>query len=150
MDKLTCQMITTTNQLKGYRRQSQSRSPGKFSNRRRSSSQTVQEDGICYYHQKFGGKSYKCQSHCKWARKDCTGCSLSATSVAGHLPSCLLYISDRKTGRRFLVDTGAAVSVIPPTAADRKHKQELGLRAVNGSPIPTYGTRSRGEANMPA
>ena len=70
------------------------------------------------------------------------GRSLSATSVAGHLPSRLLYISDRKTGRRFLVDTGAEVSVIPPTAADRKHKQELGLRAVNGSPIPTYGTRS--------
>ena len=70
------------------------------------------------------------------------GRSLSATSIAGHLPSRLLYISDRKTGRRFLVDTGAEVSVIPPTAADRKHKQELGLRAVNGSPIPSCGTRS--------
>ena len=34
------------------------------------------------------------------------------------------------------------MSVIPPTAADQKHKQDLGLRAVNGSPIPTYGTRS--------
>ena len=32
--------------------------------------------------------------------------------------------------------------IIPPTAADWKHKQELGLPAVNGSPIPTYGTRS--------
>ena len=71
LDKLTYQMTTTTNQLKGYRRQSQSRSPGRFSNRRRSSSQTVQEDGICYYHQKFGDKSYKCQPPCKWAGKDC-------------------------------------------------------------------------------
>ena len=67
---------------------------------------------------------------------------LLATSVAGHLPSRLLYISDRKTGRRFLVDTGAEVSVIPPTAADRKHKQDLGQRAVYVSPIPTYGTLS--------
>ena len=140
LDKLTCQMTTTTNQLKGYRRQSRSRSPGRFSNRRRSSSQTEQENGICYYHQKFGDKYYKCLSHCKWARKDCTGHSLSATSATSHLPSRLLYISDRKTGRRFLVDTGAEVSVTPPTAADRKHKQESGLRAVNGSPIPTYGT----------
>ena len=56
--------------------------------------------------------------------------------------SRLLYISDWKTSHRFLVDTGAEVIVIPPTAADRKHKHELRLRAVNGSPIPTYGTWS--------
>jgi len=65
------------------------------------------------------------------------GHSLSATSVAGHLPSHLLFLSDKISGRRFLVDTGAEVSVIPPTAADRKHQQESGLRAVNGPSIPT-------------
>ena len=53
-----------------------------------------------------------------------------------------IYYTDRMTGRRFLIDTGAEVSVIPPTVAARKHKQEIGLRAVNGSPIPIYGTRS--------
>ena len=70
------------------------------------------------------------------------GHSLSATSVAGHLTSRLLFVTDKTSGRRFLVDTGAEVSVLPPTAADRKHRQDLGLQAVNGSPIPTYGTRS--------
>ena len=110
LDKLTCQMTTTTNQLKGYRHQSQSRSPGRFSNRRWSFLQTEQENGICYYHQKFGDKSYKCQSPCKWVRKDCIGRSLSTTSAAGHLPSRLLFISDRKTGCRYLVNTGAEVS----------------------------------------
>ena len=97
LDKLTCQMTTTTDQLKGYRHQSQSRSPGRFSNRRQSFSQTEQEDGICYYHQKFGDKSYKCQSPCKWVRKDCIGRSLLVTSAADHLPSHLLFISGRKT-----------------------------------------------------
>ena len=67
LDKLTSQMTKTINQLKGYRRQSRSRSPGRFNNRRRSSAQTEPEDGICYYHQKFGDKSYKCQPPCKWA-----------------------------------------------------------------------------------
>ena len=68
------------------------------------------------------------------------GHSLSATSVAGHLPSHLLFHADKNSGRRFLIDTGVEVSVIPPTATDRKHKQDSGLRAVNGSSILTYGT----------
>ena len=47
LDKLTSQMIKMINQLKGYQRQSRSRSPGRFNNRRLSSSQTEQADGIC-------------------------------------------------------------------------------------------------------
>ena len=42
----------------------------------------------------------------------------------------------------FLVDTGADVSIIPPTSHERKHPQPLQLEAVNHTPIPTYGTRS--------
>ena len=61
LDKLTSQMTKTINQLKGYRRQSRSRSPGRFNNQRRRSSSQAEQDGICYYHQKFGDKSYKCQ-----------------------------------------------------------------------------------------
>ena len=70
------------------------------------------------------------------------GHSLSAASAAGHSPSRLLFLRDKISGRCFLIDTGAEVSIIPPTAADRRHKPDLGLRAVNGSSIPTYGTRS--------
>ena len=46
-----------------------------------------------------------------------------ATSVTGHNPSRLFYITDRSTNLRFLVDTGAQVSVIPPTPVQRKHPQ---------------------------
>ena len=70
------------------------------------------------------------------------GHSLSAASAAGHSPSHLLFLRDKISGRCFLIDTGAEVTIIPPTAADRRHKPDLGLRAVNGSSIPTYGTRS--------
>ena len=56
--------------------------------------------------------------------------------------SCLFFIHDFASGTRFLVDIDAEVSVIPPSLTDRHHKTKLTLQAVNGSSIPTYGTRS--------
>ena len=58
--------------------------------------------------------------------------------------SRLLHIKDPLTHHRFLVDTGAEVSVLPATSADRRHPPlpERSLSAVNGSSIATYGTRS--------
>ena len=70
------------------------------------------------------------------------GQSLAATSDPGLPSSRLFFIHDLASGTRFLVDTGAEVSVIPPSPNDRHHKTKLTLQAVNGSPIPTYGTRS--------
>ena len=71
------------------------------------------------------------------------GQSLAATSAPGHLLSRLFYVTDRNSGLRFLVDTGAEASVIPATRTDRKHQQDgLGLQAVNGTPIVSYGRRS--------
>ena len=72
-----------------------------------------------------------------------SGQSLAATSDPGLPTSRLLFLTDATSGRRFLIDTGAEVSVIPPSSTDRKNKQDCsGLRAVNGSPIATFGTRS--------
>ena len=65
-----------------------------------------------------------------------------ATDVAGHsTPSRLFYVYDPSTAIRFLVDTGAAVSVITP-AADKRCQQNLTLQAANGTSIATYGKRS--------
>lgn len=52
---------------------------------------------------------------------------LLVTSIAGHSTSCLLFITDKHTGCHFLIDNGAEVSVIPPTAADQKHQQDVEL-----------------------
>ena len=71
------------------------------------------------------------------------GQSLAATSDPGLPKSRLLFLTDANSGRRFLIDTGAEVSVIPPCPTDQKIKQDCaGLRAVNGSAIATFGTRS--------
>lgn len=70
------------------------------------------------------------------------GHSLAATSAAGLSQSRLLYVTDCSTGLQFLVDTGADVSVVPPTRTERAHRQDLHLSAVNNTSIVTYGTRS--------
>ena len=72
------------------------------------------------------------------------GRTLAATSAAGlSHPSRLFYVSDHATGSRFLVDTGAAVSVVPPSRTERLHqRQDLSLQAVNNTKIATYGMRS--------
>ena len=48
------------------------------------------------------------------------------------------------TRHRFLIDTGAEVSVLPATSADRRRPSqlEITLRAINGSSIASFGTRS--------
>lgn len=54
-----------------------------------------------------------------------------------------LLLKDEKSGHIFLVDTGAQVSVVPATPADRdRAKPSASLRAANGSIIHTYGVVS--------
>ncbi|BHF80779.1 hypothetical protein SprV_0702390700 [Sparganum proliferum] len=53
------------------------------------------------------------------------------------------YVCDNVTRRRFLVDTGAQISVVPPTPVDRRCPSPgLHLQAANCSPISTFGSRS--------
>ena len=71
------------------------------------------------------------------------GQSLVATYVTGQPSSRLFYVTDRTTCLRFVVDTGAQVSVIPPSHTERRnHRADLVLQAVNHTSISTYGTRS--------
>ena len=67
-----------------------------------------------------------------------------ATSVPGQQQSSrLFYVSDRTSGLSFLVDTGAEVSVLPPSRTERRSRQDgPGLQAVINTPIATYGERS--------
>ena len=63
-------------------------------------------------------------------------------SAAG-LNKGLLFLRDKLSRRKFLVDTGAEVSVLPATGLD-KRTRPLGpcLIAANGSSIKTYGTNT--------
>lgn len=71
------------------------------------------------------------------------GQALMATSDPGNISrGRLFYITDHSLGLRFLIDTGAEVSVVPPTSAERQTGQgDFLLRAANNTPIATYGTQ---------
>ena len=103
--------------------------------------QRQQMQDVCWYHAKFGEKALKCKPPCSKAGQ--TPAKLVATGTTSLLLNHLFFITDNNSAHRFLVDTGAKVSVMPPTRTDRKHPQEgCNLLAVNGSSIPTYEKRS--------
>lgn len=52
-----------------------------------------------------------------------------------------LFIHDKLTGTKFLVDTGADVSVIPPRDKCISRVFSTKIYAANGTPIDTYGDR---------
>ena len=57
--------------------------------------------------------------------------------------SRLFYVTDKNTGVQYLVDTGAKVSVIPPSRTTwPRQPDHLTLQAVNNTSIKTYGKRS--------
>ena len=59
--------------------------------------------------------------------------------VAG-LQDCLWYISNNRSEQRFLVDTGAEVSIIPATGLNtRTISPSTPLLAANGSSVRTFG-----------
>ena len=65
---------------------------------------------------------------------------IMATKCADNETSRLFYVTDRNLRAKFLVDTGAMVSILSANTADkRRHPAPLKLQAVNGSPINTYG-----------
>jgi len=65
---------------------------------------------------------------------------LVATTAGGS--SSLFYVRDRLSNRNLLVDTGAEISVLPPSAKERYYNAPGPfLRAANGSKIKTYGKR---------
>lgn len=68
---------------------------------------------------------------------------LAATSSPGKKTnSRQFFVTDRTTGTRFLVDTGADVSVFPPSSRDKNRRTNRYLQAANKTSISTYGERS--------
>lgn len=68
--------------------------------------------------------------------------TLAARSVSQDPPpSRLFFVLDSHSDRKFLVDTGAEVSVLPASPSDRRSSPLLHLHAVNGTSISVYGRR---------
>lgn len=71
-----------------------------------------------------------------------TGQRVTVASV-GQNRSRLFYIRDRTTTKRFLIDTGAAVSVVPPVRCDLYNRGKGPyLQAANRTKIDTFGHKS--------
>ena len=65
----------------------------------------------------------------------------TAGTIASSKNSQLLYLVDKNSRCRFLVDTGAAISVVPPRPEDEKHRTLVSLKAAYNSSIATFGER---------
>ncbi|GAA49140.1 transposon Ty3-G gap-Pol polyprotein [Clonorchis sinensis] len=120
--------------------------------RRRRASSVSRPSGYCWYHTQFGRFARKCTAPCSFRAPPSTdktsigkrtGRTVEASSVPGlDYNTRRLLLLDRNSGLRFLVDTGADISVIPVTAANSKlTPSPLTLRAANGTCIKTYGQR---------
>nr|VZI36753.1 unnamed protein product [Spirometra erinaceieuropaei] len=66
----------------------------------------------------------------------------TATESVANLHTRRLFLWDRIAGAKCLVDSGAEVSVVPPTPAERKTRSSFCLTAANNSSISTFGQRS--------
>ncbi|CAE1296072.1 unnamed protein product [Acanthosepion pharaonis] len=102
---------------------------------------TVSKEPMCYLHRKLLQNPHP--PFLQFATGKSLGWRPVATRCAGVGEVCrLLFVSDRTTGIRFLVDSGAQISLIPATRADKlKGSHKLTLQVVNKSFIQTYGQR---------
>ena len=92
----------------------------------------------CYYHAKFGPSAAKCVSPCSWSK---TNSSVHLSTIFKSEP-VLFHVLDSKSKLKFLIDTGAALSVIPASRIDKRRNRTDNLHAANGSIIKTYGRKS--------
>ena len=101
----------------------------------------INDPSICWYHQKYGLSARKCKPPCKHSENSTS--SIATMNATDRQANHLFHIIDKTSGVRFLVDTGAEVSVIPPSRTERKHSQQaFTLQAVNNTAITTYGYKS--------
>ena len=95
---------------------------------------------VCYYHQNFGEKARLCSEPCSYYSK--IGQREVANIALSH--SKLLYVPDKRHKCKYLIDTGAAVSVLPKSCANRISDADcLPLVAANNTTINTYGNCKR-------
>ena len=114
---------------------------------------------VCYFHQTSGDKARTCRNPCAFSLKLLSQSKVATLASGGitetrhdfveaTLPklfhSKLLYVADKNNKCKYLIDTGAAVSVLPKSCANRISDADcLPLVAANNTTINTYGNSKR-------
>ena len=92
---------------------------------------------VCFYHMNFGDDAHKCVNPCVFS-----GNPLATCCIIRKQSSRILYAFDRNSKQHFMLDTGADISVIPPSPMERRTRNfNVTLTAVNKTTIKTYGQR---------
>ena len=81
----------------------------------RSSSHSTSPISVCWYDRRFGPNAHKCAPLHPVGKR--LSQPLVAPSATGHSISRLIFLKDRTSSLSFLVDTGAEVSVLPPSGS---------------------------------
>ena len=95
---------------------------------------------VCYYHQTYGEKARLCSEPCSYysalGQREVANIALSSSKLS--------YVADKGHKCKYLIDTGAAVSVLPKSCANGiSDADSLPLVAANNSTINNYGNCKR-------
>ena len=92
--------------------------------------------GLCFYHYNFRAQAKKCRQPCAWRTRPGLGKRIAAPAVIyATTPTAgdnLIYLKDSRTHTRYLVDTGAALSLLP----HRSPEPASGPPLVSASGLP--------------
>ncbi|GFX22285.1 hypothetical protein TNCV_2951261 [Trichonephila clavipes] len=143
MDSLARQIQELSLQVAELTRERNSSRHQRYSSDRRRShsrSRSVNRgSGICYYHRRYKEQARKCVSPCAFVQKKRVS-SVIAGMAEPSKHTSRLFLLDRKSGQKFLIDSGSEICVIPPSPTMNKSPQSnFSLFAANNTKISAYG-----------
>ncbi|GFU89314.1 retrovirus-related Pol polyprotein from transposon opus [Trichonephila clavipes] len=143
MDSLARQIQELSLQVAELTRERNSSRHQRYSSDRRRShsrSRSVNRgSGICYYHRRYKEQTCKCVSPCAFVQKKRVS-SVIAGMAEPSKHTSRLFLLDRKSGQKFLIDSRSEICVIPPSPTMNKSPQSnFSLFAANNTKIPAYG-----------
>ncbi|GFU83988.1 hypothetical protein TNCV_3359811 [Trichonephila clavipes] len=138
MDSLARQIQELSLQVAELTRERNSSRHQRYSSDRRRShsrSRSVNRgSGICYYHRRYKEQARKCVSPCAFVQKRVSSVIAGMAEPSKHTSRLLLL--DRKSGQKFLIDSGSEICVIPPSPTMNKSPQSyFSLFAANNTKI---------------
>ncbi|GFW14579.1 hypothetical protein TNCV_2359031 [Trichonephila clavipes] len=141
MDSLARQIQELSLQVAELTRERNSSRHQRYSSDRRRShsrSRSVNRgSGICYYHRRYKEQARKCVSPCAFVQKRVSSVIAGMAEPSKH--TSRLFLLDRKSGQKFLIDSGSEICVIPPSPTMNKSPQSnFSLFAANNTKIPAY------------